>query len=282
MNRRLRRNIEKKGEGEGKINVIFAGVIIVIAVAAFISAYVLYENKMANKLPKKTDIEKIASENIMSNMINNSESSTVSSSMGKTVNEIKSSGNDTNNKIESNKKPETEKRAVNTNETEKKVVAERTTTKKTKTDTKKEDKTNENIQQDPKFIKPVDGDIIKDYSKDNLIYSNTLQEWTTHLGIDYAAEKTSIVKAAAEGTIKSIKNDPRYGLILVIEHNNGFTSTYANLLSTEFVKVGEKVTEGQTIGTVGNTAIFEIADETHLHFEIQKDGVNIDPNLYMK
>ena len=82
--------------------------------------------------------------------------------------------------------------------------------------------------------------------------------------------------------MKSIKNDPRYGLTVVIEHSNGFTSMYANLLSTEFISVGEKVTKGQTIATVGNTATFERADETHLHFEILKDGVNVDPNLYIK
>ena len=54
------------------------------------------------------------------------------------------------------------------------------------------------------------------------------------------------------------------------------------MLSSEFVSVGEKVSQGQTIGTVGNTAIFEIADETHLHFEITKDGEDVDPNIYIK
>lgn len=46
--------------------------------------------------------------------------------------------------------------------------------------------------------------------------------------------------------------------------------------------VGEKVEKGQTIGTVGNTANFEIADEPHLHFEILKENVQIDPNMYIK
>ena len=140
----------------------------------------------------------------------------------------------------------------------------------------------ENEEQDLSFSAPVYGQVIKNYASDNLLYSNTLDEWTVHLGIDYAAEKTSIVKAAADGVVKTIKNDPRYGLTVVIEHSNGFTSMYANLLSTEFISVGENVIKGQTIATVGNTAIFEIADETHLHFEILKNGVNVDPNLYIK
>ena len=140
----------------------------------------------------------------------------------------------------------------------------------------------EETAKDPSFIKPVEGEKIKDYSKDNLVYSSTLDEWTTHLGIDFAAEKTDIVKAAADGKVKSIKNDPRYGLTVVIEHENGFESIYSSLLTAEFINVGEEVKQGQTIATVGNTARFEISDETHIHFEIKKDGINVDPNIYIK
>ena len=132
------------------------------------------------------------------------------------------------------------------------------------------------------FIKPVDGEISKEYAKDNLVYSETLKEWTTHLGVDIKADKTTVVKAAEAGTIKSIKNDPRYGLTVVIDHGNGYESIYANLLTSEFVVENEKVKKGQSIGTVGNTAVFEVTDEPHLHFEIQKDSIQVDPNLYMK
>ena len=45
---------------------------------------------------------------------------------------------------------------------------------------------------------------------------------------------------------------------------------------------GEKVTKGQSIGTVGNTAVFEVADEAHLHFEILKDSIQVDPSIYLK
>ena len=124
--------------------------------------------------------------------------------------------------------------------------------------------------------------MVREYAKDNLIYSETLKEWVTHMGIDIKADKTTVVKAAEEGTIKSIKNDPRYGLTIVIEHENGFQTVYSNLLTSEFVVENEKVEKGQSIGTVGNTAPFEIADEAHLHFEIVKDGLQVDPNIYIK
>ena len=117
---------------------------------------------------------------------------------------------------------------------------------------------------------------------DSLIYSNTLEEWITHRGIDIKAEKTTVVKASAGGTVKYIKEDPRYGLSITIEHSNGFQTVYSSLLSTEFVKEGDVVTQGQSIGTVGNSAVFETADGSHLHFEILKDGEYVNPDIYIK
>lgn len=140
----------------------------------------------------------------------------------------------------------------------------------------------EEIAKDPTFTMPVEGEIVKHFGKDKLIYSETLKEWTTHLGIDIKADKTTIVKASADGVVKSIKNDPRYGLTIVLEHQNGFTSVYSNLLTAEFVVVGENVKTGQTLGTVGNSATFEILDDPHLHFEILKDGGAVDPEMYVK
>ena len=144
-----------------------------------------------------------------------------------------------------------------------------------------EEKT-ENKNVELSFSKPVEGDIVRDFAVDNLIYSNTLQEWTTHTGIDIKADITTVVKSAEAGTVKTIKNDPRYGLTIIIEHENGFQTVYSNLLTSEFVVEGEKVEKGQSLGTVGNTAAFEVADEPHLHFEILKDSAQVDPNIYLK
>ena len=132
------------------------------------------------------------------------------------------------------------------------------------------------------FVKPTEGDIICEYAKDNLIYSETLKEWITHTAIDIKADKTSVIKASADGIVKSIVNDPRYGLTVVIEHDDGYETVYANLLTAEFVVAGEEVTQGQTIGTAGNTASFESSMECHLHFELIKDGEYLDPAIYLK
>ena len=138
------------------------------------------------------------------------------------------------------------------------------------------------VRKELEFQKPVEGEITQKFAKDSLIYSSTLAEWVTHMGIDIKADKATVVNSAEEGIVKSIKNDPRYGLTIVISHQDGFETIYANLLSSEFVKEGDKVTKGQAIGTVGNTGVFESAEEPHLHFEILKDSTQVDPSIYLK
>lgn len=289
MDRRGRRDTES-GKGMG----IFAwGGIILIAVAAFIIAYVLYSNNLTRQAKNINNTQKISSaESNRLNMIENTEAA--SSSIGKSVNELEKETKNTTNientnkmavntsKNEENKNSDSknaEKNSSNSND----ASNENTTNQNEgKNDEKSENNNQSEESKDPSFAKPVEGEKIKDYSRDNLVYSTTLDEWTTHLGIDFKAEKTDIVKASADGKIKSIKNDPRYGLTVVIEHSNGFESIYSNLLTSEFITVGEEVKQGQTIATVGNTARFEIADETHLHFEIKQNGENVDPNIYLK
>ena len=256
------------------INKLFIGSIILVAATIFIMSYVLLGKKTLHQA-KVSDLKIRENSNakVLNVISNDNQTSVVSSSIGKNINEMQ-------NQMITNEE-ETEKIAINTSKIESKTIEEREE-KKNEENGKTSEQIEENVLQTTGFIKPVEGPVIKDFSDNNLVYSNTLDEWTTHLGLDFSAEKTSIVKATASGVVKSIKNDPRYGLTLVLEHDNGYESMYANLLSTEFVEVGEKVEQGQTIATVGNTATFEIADETHLHFEILKDSKNIDPNLYLK
>ena len=142
------------------------------------------------------------------------------------------------------------------------------TTSNTDTETKKEE---------IKFSAPIKGEILREFASDSLVYSNTLDEWITHNGVDIKADKTSVVKASCKGKVVSIKNDPRYGLTVIVSHEGGYQTLYANLLTAEYVVEGEELEEGQTIGTVGNSAAFEISDEYHLHFEVSKDGEYLNP-----
>ncbi len=145
---------------------------------------------------------------------------------------------------------------------------------------KKEEK--KDVKKELKFEAPLEGEIVKDYADTNLVYSDTLKEWVTHFGIDIEAEEGSAVSASEDGVVKSIKEDPRYGLTVTIDHGQGFETVYSNLLSAEFVAEKDTVKKGQTIGTVGSSAPFEIVDSSHLHFEMFLNNSNVNPTTYWK
>ena len=215
----------------------------------------------------------------LSSILNNTNTSSGAQNTESASTEIGKSVNEMSNELKQNNKNNTTVNNTSVNNTTSKtsesnhvLTTNKINTNNTtsQTNSKVEEKT-ENKNVELSFSKPVEGDIVRDFAVDNLIYSNTLQEWTTHTGIDIKADKTTVVKSAEAGTVKTIKNDPRYGLTIIIEHENGFQTVYSNLLTSEFVVEGEKVEKGQSLGTVGNTAAFEVADEPHLHFEILKD-----------
>lgn len=279
--RRERRRLSSDDNNFKRVLYITGG-ILSLSVIAFIAIFILYGGKK-----EQSQLAKFNTSFADDYQTNNFEET--SSQMGKTVNEMENEvtntvenniTNDLKNEVENNvsneiiKDTDSTKYAVNTSKSEE-IANE------IKEDKKNNEKKDEDKPKDPEFKMPVEGEILRKYAKENLVYSTTLDEWITHNGIDIKAEKTTVVKASAEGTVKSIKNDPRYGLTITIEHTNGFSSVYSNLLTAEFVEEGEKVKQGQTIGTVGNTATFEIADESHLHFEILKDDVSVDPELYL-
>lgn len=289
----MRRDVRKTKNQEDELNmkiIKYSGIgIAVLAVIVF--GLLIYSKNLNNEVREGTlTSEQIT--DILNSTVSSENTESASTEIGKSVNESKneiSANNTVSNNITSNAKTNT----VNTSSNAKKNASSNvlTTNKVTPTDTTSQtnskptsevEKTKEETTVELSFEKPVEGDVVREFAMNNLIYSETLQEWTTHTGIDIKAEKTTVVKAAEAGTVKTIKNDPRYGLTIIVEHANGFQTVYSNLLTSEFVVEGEKVEKGQSLGTVGNTAAFEIADEAHLHFEIIKDSAHVDPNIYIK
>jgi len=130
--------------------------------------------------------------------------------------------------------------------------------------------------------KPADGKIIVDFALDHLQYSRTLKEWTTHPGIDIESPLGSQVRAALDGVVESIEEDSLMGIIITIDHGNGLKTRYANLSTKDMVRPSQQVKKGQVISGVGRTAISEILDPPHVHFEVLKDGKNVDPKNYLE
>lgn len=173
---------------------------------------------------------------------------------------------------------------VNTNNNDTKIEEKNTETKKstsTKTidtaSSKKEEKINP-----LSFVRPVEGEVLKIFSNDKVIYSKTLELWKTHDGIDLKAEEGEYVKAVERGTIEKIYEDSFLGVTIVIDHGQGYKSSYSNLDNDTLVKEKQTVTKSQKIAKIGKTAIGEIKDESHLHFMLFKDNVSIDPTGILK
>lgn len=132
------------------------------------------------------------------------------------------------------------------------------------------------------FMMPLDGEIGMNYATEKLIYSNTLEEWITHNGIDIIGEEAEPVKTIESGVVESIKMDPRYGNTIIIKHDEEYKSIYSNLSTTDLVYVGKNVEKGEIISGVGAGFGFESKEEAHIHLTIMKNGESVNPEEVMK
>lgn len=130
----------------------------------------------------------------------------------------------------------------------------------------------------PAFIMPVMGNILEEYS-DKLKYNSALSDWRTHNGIDIAAEKGCSVQSVSDGVIDSVYEDATGGCV-VISHAAGFITKYMGLESVENLTEGKEIKSGEVIGIIGDSKGENVKD-THLHFEMSKDGVNVNPCDYL-
>ena len=128
---------------------------------------------------------------------------------------------------------------------------------------------------------PVRGAVQWGYAVNELIYSKTLNQWMTHAGVDIASAKGTEVNAVWNGTVDQVYTDDSLGVTVVILHANGLKSVYANLKEAPSVKEGSKVNAGDVIGCIGDTAVAECNEGSHLHFEVYLDGEVQNPLDYI-
>ncbi len=130
------------------------------------------------------------------------------------------------------------------------------------------------------FIAPVtNGNVIAAWSADVPVFSNTMEDYRVHTGVDIEAAAGTPVYAAADGTVESVEFHPMMGQSIVLVHADGYKTVYRNLQTavSEAVTAGTAVKAGDELGKVGDTALIEIAEAPHLHFEIYKDDVCENP-----
>ena len=134
---------------------------------------------------------------------------------------------------------------------------------------------------DPTYAWPLQGEVARFHDPETLHYDETLGDWRTHLGIDILAPLGETVTAAHAGRVESVLRHDLLGTVVVVSHEDGFTTVYANLEENPAVNPGDWVEAGSVIGTVGSSALSEVSEESHLHFAVRLNGVDRDPLEYL-
>ncbi len=115
-------------------------------------------------------------------------------------------------------------------------------------------------------------------------YNSTLNRYNLHTGVDFKAEAGTSVTAAYAGTVESVTQTLLEGGKVVIDHGNGLKTEYASIDVSESLRAGDKVEQGDVLGTVSAAADAmgnEYNEGAHLHFEVVEDGESIDPVAYL-
>lgn len=134
------------------------------------------------------------------------------------------------------------------------------------------------------FTLPCLGYISKGYEPDLPVWSDTMEDYRIHEGIDVVCEANAEIYACADGTVESIYEDPLMGYSVTVYHGGGLRSTYMGLTGEypSTIGTGARVTQGQVMGWVGESALIECAEPTHLHFVMTMEGETVDPLNYIE
>jgi murein DD-endopeptidase MepM/ murein hydrolase activator NlpD len=100
---------------------------------------------------------------------------------------------------------------------------------------------------------------------------------TLHQGVDFSSERGTEINSVAAGVVTWSAQKAGYGLMVEINHGNGFTTRYAHA-DQLLVEMGEIVKKAQTVALVGDTGR---TTGPHVHFEVFKNGRVVDPASYI-
>jgi len=128
---------------------------------------------------------------------------------------------------------------------------------------------------------PILGDVVMDFAMDRLVFDITLDQWRTNNNIAISANRGDAVRAAAAGQVKDIVQSREFGPTVVIDHGNGWLTTYSQLEPDFAVSVGDVVNRGQIIGAVGSPSIFSSLLGYHVSFTVLNDDTPVDPTTLL-
>lgn len=124
------------------------------------------------------------------------------------------------------------------------------------------------------FVFPVSNRVLRPFSNTHY-FSETLGEWITHNGVDFAAEAGDNVKAAADGKIAGIRKDALWGDVIEIKHDGNMVTRYCGVTPASIAE-GQTVKAGDVIGVIADVPA-EVLDPAHLHMELVVNEKHTDP-----
>lgn len=123
---------------------------------------------------------------------------------------------------------------------------------------------------------PISGNVILDFSMDHTIYFPTLKQYKYNPAIVISGETGTAVEAAADGKVTSVQVNEETGTTVTVDMGNGYTAIYGQLKEVP-VKEGSVVYRHEVLGYISEPAKYYTVEGSNLYFEVQKDGVPIDP-----
>ncbi len=130
------------------------------------------------------------------------------------------------------------------------------------------------------LIWPVAGEVIMEYSMDESIYFETLDQYKRNPAMIISSEVGNVVTAAGRGIVQYVEETAETGLTVTIDMGNGFQAIYGQLENVS-VAEGELVEAGGTIGTIAEPSIYYSVEGANLYFEFLQEGESIDPADYL-
>lgn len=127
---------------------------------------------------------------------------------------------------------------------------------------------------------PVAGNVLLDYSMDSTVYFPTLDQYKYNPALIIGAETGGQVVAAARGIVESVDVNEETGTTLTLDLGNEYELVYGQLKEVT-AEVGEVVETGQLLGYVSEPTKYYCEEGSNLYFEMKKDGVPVDPFLYL-
>jgi len=133
-----------------------------------------------------------------------------------------------------------------------------------------------NFGEDSKLLWPVNGTVLMSYSMDKTVYFSTLDQYKYNPALIIGGNVGEHIGAAAPGIVLSVEQNAQTGTTVTLDMGNGYTAIYGQLKDVA-VEIGYYVNTGDALGYMSEPTKYYSVEGPNLYFEVQKDGVPVNP-----